>query len=47
MTMNGGTSLRVEAVIGRLNTVRVEAGPLVTAGLSSMNGVLLFGSFFL
>jgi len=47
MTMNGGTLLRVEAVVGRLNAVRVKAGPLVTAGLSSVNGVPLFGSFFL
>jgi hypothetical protein len=36
MTMNGGTSLRVEAVVSRLSAEGVEAGPLVTVGLRSM-----------
>jgi hypothetical protein len=35
--MNGGTSLRVEAVVSRLSAAGVEAGPLVTVGLRSMN----------
>jgi hypothetical protein len=45
--MNGGTSLRVEAVVSRLSAACVEAGPFVTVGLSAMNVVPLFGSFSL